>query len=422
MHKTNHQQQKLDRPSRHDTTSYPVHIMQKTKIQEPLLVLTGSGNVQSEGDDVTSNTSKESEDVYGNTTLGMFLVAVATFFFGTIGAIIQAYDGSITQLMLGRYIFQHLISWIFWIWFKKFSNSKSRIIDSICPCPKWMTQSFININNNADDINTNNSELLWYGNKEHRQSIWIRGILYWLVIFCWFRSLEMVSIGDAEAILFMSPIVTTIIARCWLKEPLAKSFIVTLILALTSIIFITQPEAIFGIDYSDGEKQNMPLIGVIYLLISLISLSMQSIMVRKAKKAHWLQLELVATFGCAFIYTPLLIIICVISDAVDTNNNFSITDYVLSGGKWTWDFETFFVCIITAIIGFCGLMCVVIGYQLGNATKVSYMMYLNLVVAFGYQIICFESYPNIYTIIGVCLLVLSCLIHVIEQCYSSNSK
>ena len=80
MHKTNHQQQKLDRPSRHDTTSYPIHIMQKTKIQEPLLVLTGSGNVQSEGDDVTSNTSKESEDVYGNTTLGMFLVAVATFF------------------------------------------------------------------------------------------------------------------------------------------------------------------------------------------------------------------------------------------------------------------------------------------------------------------------------------------------------
>ena len=365
-------------------------------------------------DAASDNQSNESVEAYGSTILGMFLVALATFFFCTVGAIIQEFGGSITQLMLGRYILQHLIAWTFWICFKRYSESK--IVGSLCP--RWMTQSFRRNNNHNNNNNNNNGELLWYGNAPNRKSIWIRGALYWLLIFCWLRSLEIVSIGDAEAILFTTPVVTTIIARCWLNEPLSKTFIITLVLALSSVVLITQPEAIF--QSNDGDS--MPLLGGIYLLIAVFSSSMQALMVRKAKTAHWLQLELVSTFECAFLYTPLLIIICLIIETVENSNNsnYSIANDIISGGEWKWDIQTLLICVSTAIIGFFGLMCVVIGYQLGNATKVSFMMYFNLVVAFGYQIIWFEDFPNIYTIIGVCLLLASCLIHVVEECYSHH--
>ena len=58
----------------------------------------------------------------------------------------------------------------------------------------------------------------------------VRGGLYFLLVFGSFRGLELVPIGDAEAIIFIAPLLIVFIARIFLKEQLSKP---------TSSLFLT---------------------------------------------------------------------------------------------------------------------------------------------------------------------------------------
>lgn len=65
--------------------------------------------------------------------------------------------------------------------------------------------------------------------------IWIHGALYWILIFGWYRGLELVPIGDAEAIVFLAPVLIVILGRLVLKEPLSAVFPGTILLTLSGL-------------------------------------------------------------------------------------------------------------------------------------------------------------------------------------------
>ncbi len=89
----------------------------------------------------------------------------------------------------------------------------------------------------------------------------------------------MVPLGDAEAILFLSPLITVGVARLYLKEPLPKAFPVTLLLTIAGVVFVCQPPFIFqGDDYEPVSWQ-----GLLFLLGCCLSWSAVSILVRTAK-------------------------------------------------------------------------------------------------------------------------------------------
>ena len=64
----------------------------------------------------------------------------------------------------------------------------------------------------------------WHITEGSRLKIWIHGALYWVLIFGWYRGLQLVPIGDAEAIVFIAPLLIVILARLILKEPLSSVF------------------------------------------------------------------------------------------------------------------------------------------------------------------------------------------------------
>ena len=56
----------------------------------------------------------------------------------------------------------------------------------------------------------------------------------------WFRGLQLVPIGDAEAIIFLAPLLIVFVARIYLKEELPKVFTGTFILTVAGIMFVCQ--------------------------------------------------------------------------------------------------------------------------------------------------------------------------------------
>jgi len=304
------------------------------------------------------------------TLLGMIVVAIGTALFCSVGAIVQHHGGSVLQLMLGRYVTQNIISWIVWF---------------INPCKTKSTCTH------------------WYGDRGYRINIWIRGFLLFCTIFFWWRGLELLPIGDGEAILFLSPITTVIAARFLLGEPLPSTFFLTLIITVSGLIFICQPTFIFG----GGDFVALSWEGILFLLATVIAWSGACVLVRTAKKAHWLQLEITATTQAIIIWCPLVIAL----------NRFWLHSDDLSGGDWDWSLRTGIVMMVIGILGFLALMLNVIGYQIGDATKVAWMEYLDLVFAFLYQWLYFKDIPTTWEIVGCCMLLSTCIIHLGEEYY-----
>eukprot|EP01084_Bolivina_argentea_P293344 504492_1 len=304
------------------------------------------------------------------TLLGMVIVAIGTALFCSVGAIVQYHGGSVLQLMLGRYITQNIIAWFIWLCWKPSS------------CDHW------------------------YGDSPFKLNIWSRGFLLFCTVFCWWRGLELVPLGDGEAILFLSPLVTVIAARLLLGEKLPSTFFLSLVVTLTGLVFICQPTFIFGGD--DGEYIALSYEGICFLLGAVVCWSGSCVLVRTAKEAHWLQLEIVATVQSIFIWCPLVILI----------NRLWLHSDELSGGDWDFTMPTGIVMVVIGVLGFAALMFNVIGYQIGDATKVAWMEYLDLVFAFLYQWLYFKNKPTMWEIIGCCALLSTCFIHLGEEYYN----
>ncbi len=189
-------------------------------------------------------------------------------------------------------------------------------------------------------------------------------------------------------------------------EQLPSTFILTLVITVSGLIFICQPTFIFGGDIN-GEYMALSWEGILFLIGCVMAWSGACVLVRTAKKAHWLQLEITSTTQSIIIWCPLIIIL----------NKFWLNSDGLSGGDWDFSLRTGIVMIIIGILGFFALMLNVIGYQIGDATKVAWMEYLDLVFAFLYQWLYFKDIPTTWEIIGCCCLLSTCLIHLGEEYY-----
>jgi drug/metabolite transporter (DMT)-like permease len=281
------------------------------------------------------------------------------------GSVAAFIGGSVLEIMLGRFLIQMIMSFTWWF------------------------------------VKTPDGFHHWYGDEGSEIKIWIHGALYWVLIFGWYRGLELVPIGDAEAIVFLAPVLIVILGRLVLKEPLSYVFPGTIFLTLAGILFVCQPAFIF----QNVASRAVPLNGIMFLVIMAISWACASTLVRSAQKAHWLQITVVATLEGTLIWTPLALLINSI-----TNND------AISGGAWiplTWE-NAGLICLC-AIFASAGLALNVIGYQIGEATKVAWMEYMDLIFAFAFQWLMFGRSPNLWEWLGCLCLMSTCALHLIEE-------
>ena len=60
---------------------------------------------------------------------------------------------------------------------------------------------------------------------------------------------------NAEAVLFLSPLTTVLMARLLLKETLPKVFSVPCMITILGLTFIVQPEFLFGVTSSNSTDE-----------------------------------------------------------------------------------------------------------------------------------------------------------------------
>eukprot|EP01084_Bolivina_argentea_P290325 498662_1 len=254
----------------------------------------------------------------------------------------------------------------------------------------------------------------WYGEKEYRVSVWCRGFFYWCDVYFYWKGITLVPIGVAETIYFLCPILIAFGAKIFLDEKFSTLFPLVFIFTILGLVIVSQPTWLMNIigkttnDSGLYTARSISIYGVILLIMGCVSWAIMSLMVRQAQKAHWLQLEIVSSLQAFLVWTPILVFIdFIIGNYVD----FSLGN----GGIWTLSFDTALMIIAIGILTGSGLMCTILGYQYGEATKVSWLEYTFLPFGYFYQWVLFNKPPNIFEITGTCLVMVTCVLSVIEQ-------
>ena len=153
-------------------------------------------------------------------------------------------------------------------------------------------------------------------------------------------------------------------ARIFLKEALPKTFPLTLILSLVGLIFIVQPDWIFGhLTYEN--YWSISWRPIVELLLAVTAWSAASLLIRKARSAHWLQLDLALTTQSIVIWVPLAILIGRTVIEVESERR----GYQLTGEDWSYTWDTFLLILALGFLSVLAVVCNSIGYTMGEATK-----------------------------------------------------
>eukprot|EP01083_Nonionella_stella_P076945 209871_1 len=328
------------------------------------------------------------------TIIGSLCVTAACVFGGVEEVITKASKLTLAQLLMGRFFVVFILSVLWW-------NIK-----------KPTTPNIFNVKANGTTVTINH----WYGDSPYVVNIWARATVYGLHIICFYSGLKLVPIGDLQCILYISPLLTVYVGCIVLKETLPVWYIITpsTILTILGVLITTQPPFLLGTIVSNKTNNYMyePLnvYGLVLIFLASVSWTIVVLLVRTAKDTHFLQLEIASSLCLIFVIFPCALIINHYVVNIDFFGDLSIDG-------WYFDFSSILSMIIVGFCGFGFIAFSVIGYQLGEATYVSWLECIYIPISFIYQSVVFDDKPNVYELIGSVLVILGCTLPLMRQIY-----
>eukprot|EP01083_Nonionella_stella_P029748 81799_1 len=244
----------------------------------------------------------------------------------------------------------------------------------------------------------------WYVSGPNRINTWIRGACYhWAIIFLW-KGLHDIPSGDTICIFLLNPVLTALLGHFYLKDSLPKTFIATLFGCTLSTLIISQPS--FIMQYIDKDNQYEPLnvTAICSILLGVLTYSTAAVLTRQAQTIHWLQVEVVSTFQSVCIWCPMLYVL-------------EVVDVLHLGGD-VFGMEEIHLHVIGIAIGIGSVVamgCYIVGYQIGNTTKVTWMEYTDTLYGYMYQALLFHDMPNQWECIGCVLLIAFSTLPLVEE-------
>eukprot|EP01083_Nonionella_stella_P101396 287420_1 len=303
-------------------------------------------------------------------------------------------DLTITQVSLSRYSIQFILA-LFWWTLKK-------------PTNPHVFRAFNQSNNSTPTIIQN-----WYGDQPYIWNIWTRGILYAVTQIIMLVSLYLLPIGDMLCLKFQRPLLVAYFGAFLLKEKLPDWYVLipATIMSFTGITLLSQPS--FLLKHIDPTYHYEPLnvYGIIMMIIATILYVPMALLIRTAKNAHFLQLEF-ATSGCmCFIAIPITLVVNRYLVHMDMIGYLDFED-------WRFDLRSIGYMLFFGVCGFLQVSTLVVGYQMGDSTQVSWLEYITIPMGFIYQAFVFGDVPNKYETIGGVLVTTGCLLPLMKQVYS----
>jgi drug/metabolite transporter (DMT)-like permease len=206
--------------------------------------------------------------------------------------------------------------------------------------------------------------------------LFLRGLFGALAMLLFFYTIAYIPLGEAVVLNKTSPFFVTILAYCLMKESISTQTFFALVIGFLGIIFIMKP---FGIEISFDH-----LLGVLGGFFAAAAYAT----IKKIKDIYDARVIMLSFMGVGIIIPIILFLISYIEFKIYTD-------------IYVWVLVGFMAVISTASQWF-----LTRAYSLSKASIIGVASYSNIPFAIGFGIMLGDSIPDIFTFIGIFLIVI----------------
>lgn len=273
---------------------------------------------------------------------------------------------------------------------------------------------------------------------ESRKILIIRGLCGMTYLLSLHFSVKLIAPSDTVSLLHLNIIIVSILARIFLNEKINLAHIFSVVLSTIGVFLIAQPSFIFShlqqsrqfVNFSlpfSNNNTNLTttttkynelflinddmkkIIGIGLALLSSFAISFQSIILKKLSnnKVHY---SISIVYGCYF-GLPVSLIVSIVLFILN-NNTSQLSEQILifkENNKDTFELTSLliFQCIISitsALSGIISQILMNLALDHEDASRVSMLRSTELFFTFLLQFILLAIYPNMFKVVGACLI------------------
>jgi drug/metabolite transporter (DMT)-like permease len=237
--------------------------------------------------------------------------------------------------------------------------------------------------------------LSWFGPAELRKLLVLKSFVSFGFITLWWAALRKAPLGDCIAIIYSSPVLTSIWSLLIDGEQLTREFPIQVALVATGVIFVVNPPFIQASIAPTDANTNSPDFTLVFL--SLILCSLAPLVTRRTRACSWIEVEHVGAFLACAVLDPALMCVQFLVQGV------------VPAMQTTGKFEV--VLILLAALGsFVGIAMETKGYQMAEPGKAAMFRYVE--VPFAYLLQCLGTATPVSSraVCGSVLILSSCVL------------
>mmetsp|Transcript_12267 Transcript_12267/g.37426 ORF Transcript_12267/g.37426 Transcript_12267/m.37426 type:complete len:338 (-) Transcript_12267:72-1085(-) len=227
-----------------------------------------------------------------------------------------------------------------------------------------------------------------FGPRDCRPSLFFRGVFGFLGSSSYYFALRYLDVGDANAIIFVGPVVTILLSAIFLGEQLYFGVLAAAVCAFTGVLLITKPVQLLKSISSTGGLPLVRLLGVILCLGQALFSSFAYILIRMVRtRVHFI--VNVFYFGLVvFLLVPV--------------EGFLLGTPVFFLPKGT---REWCVVIFSSVLALGGNISLSISLQSAPVGQTAAIRNLQVVFAFLLGWVFLHERPSISSVIGACIII-----------------
>jgi len=242
--------------------------------------------------------------------------------------------------------------------------------------------------------------LYWLGPPMARKWLFLKCAASFFFINLWWKGIRQAPVGDCIAIIYTSPIFTSILSRLLLSEPLQPQFPLQILLVLLGTSLVLDPPALHGLlpfDSAAEGASDASHTDYTYVFLALAVGAFCPVVTRQTRDCSWIEVEHVSALLASLVLCPFLLLV----------NSW------LSGNfpeMPTASRSEAFLITLAAIGSFVGIAMETKGYQLAEVGKASMFRYVEVPFAYFLQLVATKEAVKPQALAGSALIIGSCFL------------
>ncbi|KAK9759951.1 hypothetical protein K7432_016497 [Basidiobolus ranarum] len=228
-----------------------------------------------------------------------------------------------------------------------------------------------------------------FGERGLRWALFIRGLFGAVGLAMNYYALTQLYLADATVLFFISPVLTAVLARIFLKEPYGMFESIACLLCTIGLLLIGKPSFLFGQNIPDSTdidaEKRLWATGASLLGATMSSISV--VMLRQMGKTAHFMTHVVYFGGSSILFSGFFTFFITTSSSIPNN------------------FISWAVLLVIGVTAFIGQSMQNKGVQLAPAGPIMLMRNFDIVFAFTFGILLFNEVPDGVSIIGTLLII-----------------